>query len=94
MEKLRRDVSGFFPQGTRMTDPKGGYTLWVELPGNIPGLDVYNKAIEEGISIVPGGLFSQDDYFDSFIRLDAGCYTEDIRPAVEKLGEIIKELLE
>jgi len=93
MEKLRNDVTEFFPQGTRKTDPKGGYTLWVELPGNVSGLDVYNRAIKEKISIVPGCLFSQDDYFDNFIRLDAGCYTEDVYPAVIKLGEIIMELL-
>lgn len=94
MKNLRHDVFSFFPPGTRMTDPQGGYTLWIKLPGRMSGLDVYNKALKEGISIVPGGLFSQDDYFDSFIRLDAGCYTEDIRPAVKKLGAIIKELLE
>ena len=93
MDNLRKDVSELFPQGTRMTDPRGGYTLWVELPGNITGIDVYEKAIKEGIAIVPGGLFSQTNHFNNFIRLDAGCYTDSIRPAIKRLGEISMELL-
>lgn len=93
MENLRKDVSELFPQGTRMTDPRGGYTLWVELPGNVSGLSVYEKAIKEKIAIVPGGLFSQNQYFENFIRLDAGCYTESIRPAIARLGQITMELL-
>jgi len=93
MTNLRKDVAELFPKGTRMTDPRGGYTLWVELPGNVSGLDIYERAIKEGIAIVPGGLFSQNHYFENFIRLDAGCYTDDIRISVKRLGEITMELL-
>ncbi|MGL1894489.1 MAG: PLP-dependent aminotransferase family protein [Spirochaetaceae bacterium] len=93
MSKLRADVKKYFPDGTNMTDPKGGYTLWVELPGNVSGLDLYTIAIKEGIAIVPGGLFSQKKYFENFIRIDAGCYTDDIVPAVKRLGEMVMHLL-
>jgi len=93
MALLRSHISTFFPKGTRMTDPQGGYSLWIELPGNVSGLDLFNRAIEEGISITPGEIFSQDAYFENFIRLDSGCYTEELKPAVEMLGEMVNELL-
>ncbi|MBB6482446.1 PLP-dependent aminotransferase family protein [Spirochaeta isovalerica] len=93
MKMLREDVRKFFPQGTKMTDPKGGYTLWVELPGNVSGLDLYEKAINENIAIVPGGLFSQNNLFRRFIRLDAGCYSRSISYAVARLGELTMELM-
>ena len=76
-----------------MTDPQGGYSLWIELPGNVSGLDLFNHAIREGISLAPGEIFSQDDSFENYIRLDAGCYTDELKPAIKRLGEIINELL-
>lgn len=93
MKMLRDDVSSYFPKGTRMTDPKGGYTLWVELPGTVSGFDLYEVAIREKIAIVPGGLFSLNNLFDKFVRLDAGCYSKSIAPAVKRLGELTMELL-
>lgn len=93
MENLRRHVAELFPKGTRMTNPKGGFSLWIELPGNVSGLDLFNRSISEGISIVPGEIFSQDDYYENYIRLDSGCYTADLKPAIRRLGEIIEELL-
>lgn len=93
MALLRKHIAEYFPNGTRMTDPQGGYSLWIELPGNVSGLDLFNKAIEEGISIVPGEIFSQDDYYENYIRLDSGCYTEDLKPAIIKLSQLVKGLL-
>lgn len=93
MEKLRSHISELFPKGTRLTNPQGGYSLWIELPGNVSGLDLFNRAISEGISLAPGEIFSQDDSFENYIRLDAGCYTDELKPAIVRLGEIINELL-
>lgn len=90
---LREDVLRYFPTGTRVNDPGGGYSLWVELPGGISGLDLYNIVIERGIAIVPGGLFSQRGSYESYIRLNAGAYTEDVEPAIKTLGEVVYKLL-
>lgn len=91
MTNLRNDVLEFFPGGTRVTEPKGGYTLWVELPGKVSAMSVYESAIKENIAIVPGNLFSLKGYFDNFIRLDAGCYTEDLKQYIRILGAIVMD---
>jgi DNA-binding transcriptional MocR family regulator len=47
-------VTGHFPAGCRLTQPQGGYMLWVEMPGSIDALRLYRLALAEGISIAPG----------------------------------------
>jgi DNA-binding transcriptional MocR family regulator len=93
MELLRTHVGEYFPKGTRMSDPKGGVSLWIELPASVSGLDLFNRSIQEGISIVPGEIFSQEESFRNYIRLDSGCYSEDLKWSIEKLGSFVNELL-
>src|SRR5438067_2280474 len=47
-----------FPAGTRVTRPRGGYFLWVELPKSVDALRLHRGALEEGISVAPGPMFS------------------------------------
>ncbi len=58
MEQLRRWVSDIFPQGTRITNPKGGFLLWVELPKTCDSMELYRQAMDKKIAITPGMLFS------------------------------------
>jgi DNA-binding transcriptional MocR family regulator len=51
-------VRAHFPAGCRLTQPQGGYMLWVEMPGSIDALRLHRLALAEGISIAPGPLFS------------------------------------
>ncbi len=90
MNELRQTVSRFFPEHIRMTDPAGGYLLWVELPGRIDALDLYQAALQQGIAITPGHLFSADRQYTNFIRLNAANWSDRAVPALQRLGRVIE----
>lgn len=68
---LASRVEDSFPTGTRISRPRGGYLLWVELPGDIQTADVLDEAIKKGVSFAPGRLFSVDQQFENCLRLNA-----------------------
>ena len=86
-------VARHFPEGTRITRPEGGFTLWIELPGPLDSLAFYRKSLAAGITIAPGALFSLTDRFEHCIRLSAASYNETTEWAVKALGEIATDLM-
>jgi DNA-binding transcriptional MocR family regulator len=82
-----------FPPGTRISRPQGGFMLWVELPAGKSALDLHARALEQGISIAPGPIFSAKQRFGSFIRVGCGYpWSETIDRAVGTLGRIAGEI--
>jgi hypothetical protein len=64
-------VQQYFPPGTRITRPAGGFVLWVELPRDTcDAMKLYEAALERKISIAPGPIFSATGRFNHFIRLN------------------------
>ena len=86
---LSQAVTRYFPPGTRVSRPTGGFVLWVQLPENIDSLEIYKLALKNNITITPGYLFSATNQFSNFIRLNAAAWTYPIERAVEKLGEMV-----
>lgn len=86
-------IGRFFPQGTRVTRPQGGFVLWVEMPSQVDALSLYNRAQEFGISIAPGHIFSIEGKFRNCIRLNAAAWNACVEAAVETLGNLAKQLL-
>ena len=72
MEQFRHWLADAFPKGTRISNPQGGFLLWVELPPNVDCLDLYRKALEKKIAITPGVLFSAQGQYRHHIRLSCG----------------------
>ena len=54
--------------------------LWVEMPKPIDALRLHQLALEEGISIAPGPLFSVKRKYKNFIRLNYGHF--DVKSTV------------
>ncbi len=84
--KLRDAVGRYFPPGTRVTHPEGGYILWVEMPNEVDALRLYEESMKEKIGIAPGTLFSTGDRFKNCIRLNAAFWSERVEQALETLG--------
>jgi DNA-binding transcriptional MocR family regulator len=89
VHSLRDRVARHFPPGTRISDPKGGYFLWVELPSGkgTDGLSLFHAALEQGIGIAPGCLFSLGVGLDRFVRLNAALIG-DLESPIATLGRI------
>ncbi|AGC46695.1 GntR family transcriptional regulator [Myxococcus stipitatus DSM 14675] len=72
VERISRHVLAHFPEGTRTTTPQGGFVLWVELPRRVDSVELYRRALEEGISTSPGTLFSTRERYRHYLRINCG----------------------
>ncbi|MGE8304557.1 MULTISPECIES: GntR family transcriptional regulator MpaR [Pseudomonas] len=84
-------ISRHFPAQTRVSQPSGGYFLWLELPEQMDALKLFHMALAQGISIAPGPIFSPTRRFGNCIRLNYGSpWHEGAEKAMETLGRIIR----
>jgi DNA-binding transcriptional MocR family regulator len=98
LEDQQRAMSGaiarYFPPQTRVSQPQGGYFLWLELPEHIDSLQVFKVALAQGISIAPGPIFSPGRRFGNCIRLNyGGIWDAAADRAMQTLGRIIHSML-
>lgn len=84
-------VGHHFPSGTHATRPLGGYFMWLELPRQVNALDVHQEALQRGISVAPGPIFSASEGFTNCMRLNFGHpWTIQIENALKTLGNIVE----
>ena len=90
MEQFRHWLTEAFPKGTRISNPQGGFLLWVELPESVNCLDLYQKAREKKIAITPGVLFSAQGQYQHHIRLSCGAVEgEQARRSIATLAKLM-----
>ena len=86
-------VQRYFPEGTQMTRPTGGFILWVSLPARVNTKELHVQALERGISIAPGLIFSNTEQFNHCVRLNCGLpWSTEAERALQTLGELAGEL--
>jgi DNA-binding transcriptional MocR family regulator len=86
-------IARHFPSDTRITAPKGGLMLWVELGRAVDGLAIYRAAARHKIAILPGSMCSSTAKYKNCIRISCGFpWSQKIEAGIEKLGEIIAAL--
>ncbi len=88
--QMRSAVARHFPQATRVSLPAGGSVLWVEMPDGIDALKMHGQALEQGIAVAPGPLFTVGDDYRSCLRLSASTWSPRIEKAVAALGEMAR----
>ncbi|OTG93194.1 GntR family transcriptional regulator [Acinetobacter sp. ANC 4654] len=81
-------ITAFHQVDIGLNQPRGGYALWVQLPEQIDGLEMYHFAQQQGINIVPGEVFGEDGRYKNCIRLNAGHeLSDEIRDAIVLLAD-------
>ena len=86
-ERMSALVAQNFPTQTRTSKPVGGSVLWLELPRSVDSVQLFDDAIQAGISIAPGPIFSPCDCFENFIRLSFGHpWSDEIEKSIRWLG--------
>ncbi|MGA0609558.1 PLP-dependent aminotransferase family protein [Caldimonas sp. KR1-144] len=89
VDDARGLIAQSFPKGTRVTDPAGGYILWVELPQAVDSIALFHACVDEGICIAPGTMFSTSERFRHCIRLGVGGHWDEARrSALQRVGRI------
>ena len=92
MQLVTARISQYFPKGTKIARPVGGFLLWVELPQD--SLKLHGMALREKISITPGPLFSAKQRYKNFIRLNCGQVMSDrIEQSLSTLGRLTAKLI-
>jgi len=92
-QRMSEAIAHYFPVGTKAAIPDGGTVSWIELPNKISSWKLFELALQHGISIVPGSLFSTQKKYEHFIRLCwGGAWTARTEQALRKLGQLIEQL--
>lgn len=92
--RYSQSISTHFPEDTKISQPQGGYSLWIELDRRINAFDLYQASIKQNISIAPGQIFSADGRFANFIRVSFGIpFSKAVDQGFETLGRLISEML-
>jgi DNA-binding transcriptional MocR family regulator len=93
IERMTQAVARYFPDGTRVTQPAGGFVLWIELPEKVDAFELHHRALARKISIAPGPLFSPKQAYRNCIRLTCALpWTETVERALVTLGRLAEEL--
>jgi DNA-binding transcriptional MocR family regulator len=94
VERMAEAVAEHFPEGTCVARPSGSSLLWVELPSTVDAHVLHARALEAGISIAPGPIFSaRPESYRNFIRLSCGHpWTPRIEAAMSTLGCLARSL--
>jgi len=90
---MSQAILSHFPEGTRITEPGGGFVLWVQLPGHLDSVRLYQEAVKAFIAIAPGYIFSPTHKFNDCIRLNASCWSAQSEEDLARLGMVVKRLL-
>jgi DNA-binding transcriptional MocR family regulator len=91
--RVSEAIAEHFPTGTRISRPRGGFLLWVEMPPGKSALELHDRALARGVSVAPGPIFSAKQRFTSCIRVSCGFpWSEAIERGVRTLGQIACDL--
>jgi DNA-binding transcriptional MocR family regulator len=89
-----RDIIEYFPEKIRISRPAGGFVVWIQLPEGVDACKLYNRAIEFGVLIAPGQIFSFSNRFSNFIRLSfAKAHNENVATALRRVGSILHQMI-
>jgi DNA-binding transcriptional MocR family regulator len=89
--QMSEAVAEHFPAECRVTQPAGGFVLWVELPPEVDSVRLFEAARDQGIAIGPGPMFSNTGRYRNFIRLNCGHpMTSRLELAVARLGDLVR----
>jgi DNA-binding transcriptional MocR family regulator len=86
-------VAESFPGGTRVTSPQGGCFLWVEMPAAVDAMTLHARALDAGVSISPGPIFSPSGGHRNCIRLSCAVpWSPAIDGAIRLVGRLASRL--
>ncbi len=91
-QKILSIILNDFPNGTKVTRPEGGLSLWIEFEEGVNTLKLYDLCIKEGISIAPGRMFTVQKQFQNCIRISIGLpWSNDVENKLKRIGVLSKK---
>jgi DNA-binding transcriptional MocR family regulator len=85
-------VGQYFPENTRITQPQGGFALWIELDKKVDAYRLHKRALKHNIGIAPGQIFSSQGHFENYFRLSFGLpWSDKVEQGIKTLGELARK---
>jgi 2-aminoadipate transaminase len=85
----------YLPAGARFTRPRGGMSLWIQLPESLDAGELLPRAEREGVTYLPGRYFAVSRPQPNGLRISfAGMTPEEIRSGLAVLGRVFQKELE
>lgn len=82
-------IARHFPAGTRVSAPRGGLILWVQMDARVDGMRVFYEARGQKIFVLPGIISSTAERYANCIRVScANLWSERIETGICTLGQI------
>ncbi|HEX2911984.1 MAG TPA: PLP-dependent aminotransferase family protein [Chloroflexia bacterium] len=93
-DRMLAALERYMPDGSRWTEPQGGFFVWLELPEKVDTVKMLPAAIQAGVNYLPGPACFASRSGRNTIRL-AFSYIklEEIEPGLRILGEVIEREL-
>ena len=71
--------------------PQGGFLIWLAINGKISMMELFSKALRQGILLNPGNIYGQEP--EGYLRISYGYASlEDMETGIHRLSEIIRSL--
>ncbi len=84
-------IQTYFPGGTRLVMPKGGFMIWVELPKKVDSKQIFDLALKEKILTIPGIICANTDSYRNYMRFScASPFTKERDEGIKKIARIVK----
>ena len=90
-KQLMAALAEHWPDGLHFSRPQGGLSLWAEWQQPLDTLQLYQPALEAGLVITPGSLFSASGQFRQALRLS---FTHPCKGRRYQALENLKQLLQ
>ncbi|ASK29257.1 GntR family transcriptional regulator [Chryseobacterium sp. T16E-39] len=88
--KLLKGIEDYFPENTKVSQPEGGFMLWVELDKKIDTVQLFDISIRQNITFAPGRMFTQYNQYNNCMRLNfAMDWNDKVNNDLKTLGKII-----
>jgi DNA-binding transcriptional MocR family regulator len=89
VSRYRGAIATRFPPGTVISEPQGGFVLWVDMPAGVSALELQAEALDRGIAIAPGPIFSARKRHASSVRISCGTpWSSRMERAIDTLGDL------
>lgn len=93
LHRMVRAIDESFPAGTRVSQPVGGFVLWVELARPVDTRRLFALALERGICFAPGVVFSASGRYGNCLRLSGGYgWSPRLDKGVRTLGALVDDV--
>ena len=91
-QELLSLIPQYLPMAISCSQPQGGLSLWLEFQDSVDTVKLYKSALDIGVILTPGRLFTAQESYRNALRLSfAYPWTQSRIDALERLGDLLAD---